>query len=168
MKLSEEEKKYFNDWKEKRMAIITGGFKDLVEQVGSMSLVTFGRFVSKFSKATFKEFAEEIGLHSISKIPTQFLPYLLNAFVGGFNSVLPRDYKYIVVCVFSELSPNIIRIGSGERKKIIPGAHDIMSNYIVPIIKFRSIKLPRGDVVIKNFTATDINFGDVDDLERFI
>ena len=168
MKLSEEEKKYFNDWKEKRMTVITGGFKELVEQVGPMSLRRFGRFLSRFSKETFKEFAEEIGVRNVSKIPAQFLPHLLNAFVGGLNSVLPRDYTYIVVCVFSELQPDIIRIGSGERKKVIPGAHDIISSYIVPIIKFRSIKLPRGDVIIKNFTATDINFGDVDDLERFI
>lgn len=167
MDLSEKENKQFDDWKNKRIGTIADSFKEVIEKSGPISLGNFSFAVSRFAEGTFKEFAKEIGLNDAIKIPEQFLPHLFTTFIGGFNSVLPRDYQYIVVSVFSEISQNM-RIGSAKRKRVIPGAHDIITTRIVPIIKVKNIKLPDGDVAIEDFEITDVKFGNVDDLEKFI
>lgn len=167
MDLSEKENKQFDDWKNKSIGIITNSFKEVIEKSGPISFGNFSFAVSRFAEMTFKEFAKEIGLDDARKIPEQFLPHLFITFIGGLNSVLPRDYKYIVVSVFSEISQNM-RIGSAKRKIVIPGAHDIITTKIVPIIKVKNIKLPDGDIAIENFEITEVKFGNVDDLEKFI
>lgn len=159
--MNEKEQKQFEDWKTKHLPIITGAFKMVIEEMGPIPIGVFNHIAAQLAQEAYDTFAKELGLDTPEKIPVQFSTDLFVAIVGGLNSVLPLSYEYIVVSIFSDQSPNL-RFGVADRKTI-PGAHDIINPYIVPIFQMKNMKLPEGESAIRNVKIADVFFSNNDE-----
>lgn len=163
--MNNEERKFFNHWKSGHLSLIIETFKTAIEEAGEMPLEAFHYFVKQWAQEAYDIFTEELDVVSPEDIPKQFAGDLFAAIVGGFNSALPSDYKYIIIGVFSDKSDGV-RIGVSERKNI-PGYHDIVNTNIVPILNLKNTVLPKGDGRVSNIKIDDVNFGN-EDLEKTI
>ena len=123
-----------NQWK-------NGPFAELVltlkEKISEKSLATIEDFclaATELASRASEQFVKIFDLQSIRDIdPKLKLPFI-TAIVSCFNSVIPADYPYILALVFSDASPDV-RFSVMARKSL-PGAHDIISKNILPIIYF--------------------------------
>lgn len=154
--MDEADKKLFYDWKSNKLLLLINDFKSVMEEIKTMTIASFSKIVGIFTQSAYKSFAIALGVDDIISIPEKFCALLLSAVVSDFNSVLPKDFPYLVAAISGSSGRSEVKI-SCVRKDAIPGHYDIISKNIFTIIIIKN-ELPENIREIEKLSVERVSF----------
>lgn len=144
-------------WKKGSLAQATTELFEMSEAYRDRPLAEFNLLTGTIANEARKGFQEQFGITSVAQFNHMNIK-LKNAYiqliVAALNDALPLDYPHIVALVYSEQTPQI-RMCSMERRGI-PGAHDLMTQGVVPILCIKNKTLEGTEGF--QFTAADVEY----------
>ncbi|MEK7464154.1 MAG: hypothetical protein AAB617_00020 [Patescibacteria group bacterium] len=107
-------------------------FKLYIEGLRLQPLADFREAASELIHRGFAEFLSFLGIEDPNLISSEDYALYVGYVISTFNSVMPKNYPYIVALVFIK-EVNKVRIAYLYRKTI-QGIHDVISQDFVPLV----------------------------------
>lgn len=156
-----EEKECFERWKKETLSEVTAELQAKCGELNS-NMREFNAFVSALGRKAIAGFMKAFDFSTKDEFDLMDTE-LKNAFalniVSALNAALPVDYPFLVALVFSDPTPEL-RTCVLDRKSI-PGAHDLTSPGVTPIIRIKD--MPLGGKVEIRFRPVDVEYSNPGD-----
>lgn len=120
-------------WITEDLPSIVKTLKEFAPELAKNPLQHFQAIVEQLITIALEKFMLRHGITSSNAFTNEDRETFLIHTVSSLNSALPLDYPFIVFVLIDETTNK--RYPAAARRKLIPGAHDILKNNIVPVIK---------------------------------
>lgn len=122
-------------WITEDLPPITAVLKELAPELAKRPIQNFNTIFEKLVTVALEKFMMRYGVVSGDDLTTKDMAAFLKHIISSLNAVLPLNHPYIALLFFDETENKLHP--ATARRKLIPGAHDLLESNIVPIIKWR-------------------------------
>lgn len=127
-----EDGKRLDVWRREMLAAVT---VEVSAGCGGLDMAGFNAFITALGRQASAGFMQAFGLATkagLDRMDLELKSAYALEIASALNAGLPLDYPFIVVLAFSDQSPQFRMCVL--LRKIIPGAHDLVTRGIIPIL----------------------------------